>query len=76
MKANRFGTYTEQEVFRNGYKTSKERQAAGIYGTKCDNCHHLDHIPGGKRVRCNKLDTTTTINAICNQWEAKERVKQ
>lgn len=70
MKANQFGTYTEQVKFRYGYKTSKERQAAGIYGTKCNNCHHLDHIPCSKHVRCNKLDTTTTINATCNLWEA------
>ncbi|MDE3023270.1 MAG: hypothetical protein KGI54_15725 [Pseudomonadota bacterium] len=42
MKANWCGTITEQKMFKVGYLTSKERQAAGLFGKKCNTCRHME----------------------------------
>ena len=69
MKADRCGTLTEQKMFKVGYLTSKERQAAGLFGKKCNTCRHMEFFCCSKRVRCSKHGFTTTINATCKEWE-------
>ena len=71
MKACFCGTFTEQTMFRQGYLTSKERQAKRLFGKKCMNCAHLQSRCGIKSVRCGKGDFACTINATCKQWEQK-----
>ncbi len=65
MKAGQFGTWTEQLLFRMGYKTAKERP-------QCWTCHHAIgkcQENGSVNLRCTKADTTTTRSAVCNEWE-------
>lgn len=71
MKANQFGTHSEQVLFRMGYKTSKERP-------QCGNCKQGEttfNNPGSSyetaRYRCKKADCGVTQTAICNDWEKK-----
>ncbi|MDE3023143.1 MAG: hypothetical protein KGI54_15055 [Pseudomonadota bacterium] len=71
MKANWCGSLTEQKMFKVGYMTSKERQAARIFGQKCSNCKHMKYVPGTKRVRCMKHNFAITINATCREWEGR-----
>lgn len=69
MKANQYGTLTEQRMFRQGYLTSKERQAANLYGQKCLNCKRIEY-PAGRSPKCGSGDFHVTINATCIQWVA------
>lgn len=71
MKANRCGTWSEQVMFRQGYLTSKERQAAGQYGQKCSNCSSCKPALGTSSARCNVGKFAVTINATCNLWSEK-----
>ncbi len=68
MKADRCGTWTEQLMFRQGYLTSKERQAAGRFGEKCDNCELLIRAPLNQSSRCALGKFIVTINATCDKW--------
>lgn len=72
MKADQFGTWTEQVMFRQGFLTSKERQAKGLYGRKCNSCKHIEHGIATKAVRCSLGDFRTTINAACAKYQLKE----
>lgn len=69
MKADRFGTWTQQVMFRQGYLTSKQRQAAGIYGQKCINCAAMIPAIGSKNPSCSLGRFVTTPNATCDQWK-------
>lgn len=71
MKANQFGTATEQQLFRIGYMTAKQRP-------QCGNCKHIDTvfinpdaINESERNRCKKGSFATSKTAICNEWEEK-----
>jgi hypothetical protein len=64
MKANWCGTHTEQKLSKMGYLTAQERPS-------CWNCsnHEGKCLPNGAQsLRCKIADTTTTRNAICNEW--------
>lgn len=71
MKADRFGTYTEQIMFRQGYLTSKQRKEAGRLGLTCSNCAGMVQASSLDRPRCYLGQFIVTPNATCDQWKTK-----
>lgn len=72
MKADQFGTFTEQQMYKMGYLTSKERQDKHIYGKKCSNCALMaDNIGVAKSYRCTMAGFATRPNATCNMHSPK-----
>lgn len=76
MKADRFGTWTEQRRYRMGWITSSERKRlvsqgklkpGHVSGDKCMCCAHLVSDHGD---RCSKGDFVTRVNCYCNEFEA------
>jgi hypothetical protein len=70
MKADQFGTYTEQVLFRMGFQTAKERP-------KCAVCEHseIDFADPGsvyerEFFRCKKANCVVQKTSICNEWES------
>jgi hypothetical protein len=70
MKANQFGTHSEQMLHALGYKTASERP-------ECGNCKHHEYEVGGTswsetiRYKCKKAGCAVTKSAICYEWEAR-----
>jgi hypothetical protein len=70
MKANQFGTRTEQLMHRMGYLTISDRP-------KCLTCKHHefiirmpDTVYESSVYRCNKGDFAISKNSICNEHAA------
>lgn len=82
MRADRFGTPTEQARHACGWASATERAAAVAAGTlpagqTCGTCQHLGVAQGGRRARysgagrtCSRLPHTwaTSTGACCRHW--------
>ena len=74
MKADQFGTFTQQQMYKMGYLTSKERQDKRIYGNKCSNCALMAQSLTkslSTSHRCTMAGFATTPNATCNLHSQK-----
>lgn len=74
MKANQFGTASEQVMFRMGYLTAKQRPIQPQCSTCKYNYSYFLYEGGpyeSERFRCERGDFSVAKTSICNDWEAK-----
>lgn len=78
MKADQYGTFTEQKRARMGWINNSERKRlvservlkpGHIAGEKCGCCAHREHK--GESIKCAKGDFATRVNSYCKEFEAK-----
>ena len=73
MKANQCGTWTEQVMYKQGYLTSNQKQAAGIYGNGCEGCASISYATASPKPRCKLGNFMVTSNATCDKFNQKEK---
>ncbi len=78
MKADQFGTLTEQKRHRMGWITNAQRKElvsqgklkpGHVAGEKCMCCAHLVSVHGD---RCSKGNFATRANCYCNEFEVRK----
>lgn len=68
MKADAYGTHSEQMRFRHGWRNSTQRRKRGDLP-----CWQCQYWAGGldSRGPCRMLDVATVRNAACGSFEAR-----